>query len=200
MTPLPIPRGPGKARIWLTADEHYFHENIIKYQGRPFANVREMNEALIDNHNAVVKEGDFVFHVGDICLGSLFDLVSVLRRLNGTHYLIDGSHDRAMSQYEREPAADLSGKVVLLPKLVEFKYGGEKITLCHYAMAKWWCSHHGAPHFFGHSHGHYDPPGRAIDVGVDVQGFAPILIDEAIRKALKKQVIANHPRDEGDGE
>ena len=194
LTPLSIPRGPGKERIWLTADEHVDHAKIIQYQGRPFADVRAMNKALVDNHNAVVGENDFVFHIGDICLGSRFDLIAYLRRLNGFHFLMDGSHDEALGEYEREPAPDLADRVTVLPKLVEFKYGGHKITLCHYAMAQYWCSHHGALHFHGHAHGHYDHPGRAIDVGVDVQGFAPILLDVAIAKALKGPILKNHPR------
>ncbi len=200
MLQLPIPRGPGKAKLWLTADEHYGHANIIGYQDRPFANVQAMDKALIANHNSVVGPEDSVFHVGDICLGSRMDLILILRRLNGTHYLMDGSHDRALMQYEREPANDLQGKVVVIPKLFEFKYGGHKITLCHYAMAKFWCSHHGSLHAFGHSHGHYDHPGRAIDVGVDVHGYFPLLIDDFIRQALKKPVIGNHPRDDEEEE
>jgi calcineurin-like phosphoesterase family protein len=36
---------------FFTADEHYLHENIIKFCNRPFANRDEMKEALIENHN-----------------------------------------------------------------------------------------------------------------------------------------------------
>jgi len=43
---------------WFTADLHLGHRNIIEYCNRPFADVDEMNRALIANWNQVV--GDFV--------------------------------------------------------------------------------------------------------------------------------------------
>ena len=35
--------------IFIIADTHLFHKNIINYCGRPFENVEEMNRAIIDN-------------------------------------------------------------------------------------------------------------------------------------------------------
>lgn len=33
--------------IWFTSDTHFFHDNIIRFSNRPFANAFEMNEELI---------------------------------------------------------------------------------------------------------------------------------------------------------
>lgn len=46
--------------IWLMADTHFDHENIIKYCGRPFIDVREMNGVLLRNWNRTVGESDTV--------------------------------------------------------------------------------------------------------------------------------------------
>ena len=34
-------------KVFVTADNHFYHKNIIKYCKRPFNSVREMNEYMI---------------------------------------------------------------------------------------------------------------------------------------------------------
>lgn len=34
-------------KTFVIADTHFGHENIIKYESRPFKNTEEMNQALI---------------------------------------------------------------------------------------------------------------------------------------------------------
>ena len=53
--------------IWFISDTHFNHEGILgfkDYIGKPvreFANVNEMNEAMMDNWNSVVKPNDVVY-------------------------------------------------------------------------------------------------------------------------------------------
>lgn len=81
--------------IWLISDTHFNHENIINYCNRPFSTIKEMDKAIINNWNRLVKENDKVFHLGDFALGlsdkEYKDLVS---SLNGGITLIRGNHDR----------------------------------------------------------------------------------------------------------
>jgi calcineurin-like phosphoesterase family protein len=78
--------------IYATSDEHYNHINIIKYTNRPYKDVNEMNEALIANHNSVVKNpDDQVWHMGDFSMSENI-VQRILSRLNGTHYLVPGNH------------------------------------------------------------------------------------------------------------
>lgn len=179
-----------KRRLFLTADEHYFHSNIISYCNRPFADVDEMNKALIDNHNAKISTEDCVIHIGDFVFGNANSIVNIIDKLNGFHFLMDGSHDRALKRYiEEDPTkipSHVSSRICILPKLFEFKYQSKKIVFCHYAMLRWWASHHGSYHFFGHSHGKLDHPGKAIDVGVDSQNYFPVSIDDALSFADSK--------------
>ena len=44
--------------IWFTSDLHLGHEAVIKMQDRPFADVREMDDALIHNINECVGGND----------------------------------------------------------------------------------------------------------------------------------------------
>jgi calcineurin-like phosphoesterase family protein len=184
--PKDIPRQSGRKKLYLTSDEHYHHRKIIGYQNRPFATLEEMNNTLVANHNAIVKENDTVIHIGDFSFGKKEDFLSTALKLNGVHFFMDGSHDLSLRAFFVAAQADhykqsWEGKIKLLPKLFEFTFNGEKIVLCHYALKKWWASHHGSLHFYGHSHGNDpDPIANSRDIGVDTTNFFPILIEDAI--------------------
>lgn len=160
---------------FFTADTHMNHSNIIKYCNRPFQTVEEMNETIINNWNSVVKDNDEVYHLGDFVLTKdRFAMKNFRGKLNGGIILIKGNHDRL----NREDY-QLFNKVA---ELMEIRYNGQKITLCHYAMRTWNCSHHGSLHFYGHSHGTLPIFRNSLDVGVDANDFRPLSIDEAIKK------------------
>jgi len=188
--PSVIPRQPGRRRLWLTSDEHYNHRRILQYQGRPFSSVEEMNDQLVFRHNSVVKDGDVVIHIGDFSFGKGDDFGKIAQRLTGTHFFMDGSHDRSMREFftENQEWRRGEGRLFLLPKLFEFTFQKTKIVLCHYAMFSWWASHYtgSSVHFYGHSHGRFSSPKHAIDIGVDTNDFFPYKIEEAISKAQNK--------------
>ena len=82
-----------KNNIFFTSDTHFGHANIIKYAHRPYTDVDEMNKALIDNWNSVVKPNDIVFHLGDFMFGNINRFWEYRSRLNGKIYLVHGNHD-----------------------------------------------------------------------------------------------------------
>lgn len=84
--------------IWFTADTHFGHANIIKYCNRPFANVQEMDEAMIANWNETVAPTDDVYHLGDFSFYRPPQTMAILERLNGIKRLITGNHDSRQSQ------------------------------------------------------------------------------------------------------
>jgi len=53
-------------QIFFTGCTHFGHANIIKLANRPFSDVGEMNEALVERWNARVQPGDRVYHLGDV--------------------------------------------------------------------------------------------------------------------------------------
>lgn len=79
---------------FFTSDLHLGHQNIIKYCSRPFGSVEEMNETLISNYNEMVSESDWVYFLGDICMGKIAETLPLVSRLNGKKVLIAGNHDR----------------------------------------------------------------------------------------------------------
>ena len=55
-------------KIFYIGDLHFGHNNIIKYDDRPFLNVQEMDMSLINNWNSVVTDEDKVIILGDFTM------------------------------------------------------------------------------------------------------------------------------------
>lgn len=166
--------------MWFTSDTHFRHANIIKYCNRPFESVKEMDETLIENWNKVVGPKDTVWHLGDFMFErrSPDKIKEYADRLNGKIHLILGNHD----QFHLCRGA---GCFESINEQRQIKHEGQKITLNHYSMRVWNCSHHGAWQLYGHSHGSLpDIGGLTFDVGVDAQEYRPVHFDE-IAKAMK---------------
>lgn len=166
--------------IWFTSDTHYGHANVIKYCNRPFADVNEMNEALIENYNSLVKPNDLVYHLGDLCFSREPD--KIINRLNGNIHLVIGNHDN--KRFLR------NCKLAWIKDVYMLRDAGDKFWLSHYAHLRWPKSHHGTYHLFGHSHGNLTGYGRSMDVGVDCHQYKPIHIDDVV---LKLESIAPTP-------
>lgn len=83
--------------IFLTSDSHFSHKGIVKFlrddgtKERPWDNTEEMDEALVQNWNSVVRPKDTVYHLGDVVINR--SALGIVSRLNGTKVLIQGNHD-----------------------------------------------------------------------------------------------------------
>lgn len=83
------------SKIFVISDLHLDHRNIIKYCNRPFKDVNEMNEILINNWNRVVTDNDRIFCLGDFCLSGKNKIIELGNRLKGRKTLILGNHEHA---------------------------------------------------------------------------------------------------------
>lgn len=85
--------------VAFTSDTHYFHRNILlpTYADRPFSSVEEMNEALIERFNEVVKPGELVIHSGDFAFqvgNKREEIKEIIRRLDPDRIIVvKGNHD-----------------------------------------------------------------------------------------------------------
>jgi calcineurin-like phosphoesterase family protein len=161
--------------IYFTSDTHFFHENIIRFCARPFANAEHMNDELIERWNNVVGKNDEVFHLGDVTFGPTDLTAGVLGQLNGKKYLVPGNHDRP------RVLAPMFDK--LLPQYFELNHNRKKFVLCHFPIEQW----RGNYHLHGHSHGTCRKAGRRRDVGVDCYGFSPVSIDALVEEMHNDQ-------------
>lgn len=184
---------------WLTSDEHYGHNNVIKFCNRPYKDIEEMKERLIENHNSVVKKGDLVYHLGDIFWRTipLLEAVSIVKRLNGQHYYVRGNHEELIDHNK-----NLRDLFIWNKDIAEIHPAGfPKIVLCHYALRTWNGSNRGSWQLYGHSHNGLsrsvqgvtrEESALSLDVGVDAWNMFPVSLDEI---ALKMKEIQDVMKD-----
>ena len=114
--------------IWFTSDTHFGHANIIKFVGRPFKSVEEMDETIIERWNECVRPGDSVYHLGDFALmqRTTAEVEEYVKRLRGQKFLIYGNHDHKRTRKAK-------GFQEITP-YKEIGVGEQRIILMHYAM------------------------------------------------------------------
>lgn len=180
--------------LWLTADQHLGHANIIGHCSRPYATADDMNRDIIARHNAVVSEGDVVVHVGDFAWNP--QLVRFyLAQMRGTHHLVSGNHDRCHpchSRHARERSRYVKAGFASVHERLEFDCGSMRVLVCHFpsytpygtidsrAGLVRYPDYRPRPETFDvliHGHVHNARPtvvGSEVNVGVDVRGFSPV--------------------------
>ena len=178
--------------IWVTSDLHLGHENILKFCNRPFSNVEEMNEMLIDKYNSCVKSGDLCYILGDMFWRSLSNekAISYAARLNGQKYYINGNHE------ERMQNKDIHKFFVWIKDYAEIHpKDHQRMILFHYPLRSWHGSNYGSYCLHGHCHGNLKDalPGETkeespliMDVGVDCWNYYPVSLDQVKDKMVNK--------------
>ena len=167
-------------KIWVTSDTHFGHDKIRGYCSRPFKDVEDMNKVMIRNWNQRVKPEDTIFFLGDFCFkrsteaptGEPFQHYS--SQLKGNIIYIKGNHDRNNGSKSRISSIHLeyAGKTIRLmhdPRFADPKFD---YNFCGHVHEKW--QFRKTAMGFGIA--------NLINVGVDVNKFMPITIDEAISK------------------
>jgi calcineurin-like phosphoesterase family protein len=205
--------------IWLSSDEHFGHSNIIKHthrlqfmtddervvmeSGDPNAisrlkisweTTRRMDQALLDNINAVVGVDDTLYILGDFCWvrGASDKIAAVYAKYRNQIrcrriFYIWGNHCPKQGSKGRDAIRHLFRGTY---DLLNIRIGDKDYVLSHSAFAIWDKRHYGARHLYGHSHARAENwldsimPGRfAMDVGVDnskliLGEYRPFSIDE----------------------
>jgi calcineurin-like phosphoesterase family protein len=181
--------------LFFTSDPHYWHANIIRFCDRPFASMEQMVEALIVNHNRVVKPSDDVWFLGDLFFCREDVAHRLLDRLNGRLHLVMGNHDKVIA---RSPSLQQRFASVHEHRAyLNISIRGEALNLVldHYPMHSWNKAYHGAYNLHGHVHSKVACDGvhRRYDVGVDANDYTPVSI-EHIHRTLSA-IKAREPDD-----
>ena len=180
---------------------HFGHANIIRYCNRPFADVTAMNAALVKNWNEVVGPDDEVWVLGDVALGSIHDMLALVRGLAGHKVLVAGNHDRCWAAAGPKSVAWESsyreaGFAEIHQGVVDVVFDGAPALACHFPYQG--DSHDddrfvplrpvdaGMTLLHGHVHERWKVSGHQVNVGVDVWDFRPVT-DTQLVAALAAQ-------------
>ena len=186
---------------YIISDTHFNHKNIIDYCNRPFKDIDEMNNTIIDNWNKSVKKDDIVYHLGDFFLGSKFDLKDIVDRLNGTIYLIRGNHDRLTGtiylirgNHDRLTVKSYEDCGIIVLKNAPIIMDDYKIMLSHRPLPDTMIKD-GYINIHGHIHQNklkdtYDnalfDKNKHINVSCDMLNFKPVLLEKLLKDNDKR--------------
>lgn len=174
---------------WFSSDQHFGHNNIIGFCGRPFAGVEEMNAELIRRWNAVVKPADTVYVLGDFALGRIEETLAIVSQLAGRKILVVGNHDRCWKGHGARHLPMIgryieAGFKEIHQGIINLEIEGTPVQACHFPYSD--DKHTKDPYkghrpvdmggwlLHGHVHEKWRQVGRMINVGVDVWDFTPV--------------------------
>ena len=166
--------------IWLISDTHFNHADILTFSDyvgkpvRPFSNVDEMNQCIMDNWNDLVKPEDTVIHLGDVLFGlnKVEWLEANFSKLPGKKRLVLGNHDNVkflapffkdVSLWIQMPKAVLSHAPLHAQTLAERHRFGDAMLNIH-----------------GHTHTNPSPEGPYKCVSVEQTDYKPINIEDVV--------------------
>lgn len=195
-----------KQKIFFTSDLHFGHENVIRFDNRPFNTVEEMDEEMIKRWNVKVGKGDIVYVLGDfIWKAAANEAVSIIRRLNGQIILIKGNHDRFLHNATAKKA--LAGIKDYDDICVTLEDGTtRRCILSHYFIPFYNGHRYQAIHLHGHSHfteesaeevrittelneKGYDL--KIYNVGCMYWNYTPVTLDEILEENTNGQTNKN---------
>jgi calcineurin-like phosphoesterase family protein len=193
-------------KYWITSDTHYGHKNICRgvtdwrspdgsipiESTRPFTSIEEMNDLIVNNINSVVRQDDWLIHLGDWSFGGFENIMKFRERFICQNIiLVLGNHDHHI-QNNKENIRDVFLGVC---EYMVLTYDKKEIILFHYPITSWNGMGRGSIHLHGHTHLTGDNRfgvGRRMDVGIDGHPeFRPYdLVEDCIIPLRKRQVLS----------
>jgi addiction module RelB/DinJ family antitoxin len=139
-------------KVFFTSDLHFGHENVLRFDNRPFSSVEEMDAELVRRWNTKVGKGDLVYVLGDLIWKSRNgDAHNLIKSLNGQIILIKGNHDRFL--HNAQAKAALAGIKDYDDICVTLEDGSvRRCILSHYFIPFYNGHRYQAIHLHGHSH------------------------------------------------
>lgn len=182
------------SKIYVTSDYHFDHENIIRFSGRPFKDLVNMNSHMLDMWIRTVSEEDTIYFLGDFSFGpdsSDDKIVKYLSLLTGNVKFLLGNHDMPKPQFgsvgiERLIKDNKFG-IEIIPAGHRIIVDNQEFELSHYRPKKWPPLDRNVVYLYGHVHSrfkytnmHNSIASKKYDVGIDMYG-GPVEITGDLR-------------------
>jgi len=188
-------------RIFVTSDTHFGHDRIIEFCNRPFADVDEMTEVMIQDWNDLVDPKDIVIHLGDFAYKIRSDrAIDIFESLNGQFVFTYGNHDSKRFIKHLDGSKKVIKADHIIRAATELRDGTTMdLFLCHYPMASWAGQGHGAIHLHGHMHGNtshefVSTVKNRQDVGMDAYGmYIPRLLKSVLQGIRERNESITYP-------
>ena len=182
------------SRKLYTSDLHLGHANILKLDGRPFKDTKEMGLEILRRWNEKVDKEDTIYILGDIIWKNDEENIAILKALNGHKHLILGNHDRLN--------ANIKSCFESITSYNEIKDEGRAIVLSHYPMPVF-KNHYYKNNYMLYGHVHTTVESMVVDkiklimenngfpcemynVGCMLWDYVPVTLDEILER--KKDV------------
>lgn len=197
-------------KYYVTADLHLGHGKIIQYSNRPFKTSNEMNVRLVTNWNSRVKSEDIVFILGDFCFKSGLNCEKAdfwIKQLVGNKIFIRGNHDNNNSLKTIIDCIHVTfaNKRINMCHKPEHSNPDFEINLVGHVHNKWkirtFEEHYNIieklcneaiksdrkdwEDFLVRNKDKRNSQSVLLNIGVDVQRFMPITLDEAIGQIIR---------------
>lgn len=113
---------------YYISDLHIEHDNVIRFDSRPFFDMRDMFFTLKKNWNERVTNNDTVYILGDFIWAKEPYWAQYVSQLNGKKVLIRGNHD------PKEFSRDTRRLFLDIRDTMEITDGRRHVILSHYPM------------------------------------------------------------------
>lgn len=167
---------------YYTGDLHFGHNNVLRFDNRPFKDIDEMDRVLIENWNSRITKNDQVYILGDVAFHNEKPYSWYLSQLKGQKHLIIGNHDRKLLKDN-----DAMQYFVSIDYYLEITDEKKRLILSHYPIAEWNGFHRESYHLYGHIHnstnGTYQYMkqfDRALNAGCMINGYMPVTFNQLI--------------------
>lgn len=167
---------------FISSDWHLDHPNVLKYNSRPFKDLDEQLAYFIKEIQQL-PPGSRLILLGDILVyGNKAKAREILEKFprHVNYLIVVGNHDRGLMSLYKE--------LGICVEYIEIRYADQKLVLSHYPMLEWNRGQYGSIHLFGHCHGQFIHPGRAIDVGWDAHQKL-LDLDWVVKTLLQKPIF-----------